>query len=252
MPNQRILVVEDEEPWVELLKAWFQMAGYANVEYATTGYMALEMAVQRPPEVFLMDLVLPDQSGLEVCQKIRAMPALSRVPVVVFTQHSKEKILGLQSGADYFVNKSEKPHELLATLEAVFRRREKDEGITQRGDLSLRAQDRAVLWKGGVAATLTPKMFIMFHVLVERSPQPVSRLDIFRLTEGGREPTLSRALDVMLNRLKKLLPLHIGNRIVNVKNFGYVFVESPSETTMPPYKPPPQVPPPQVPPPPKA
>ncbi len=234
MPSHRILVVEDESSWIELLKVWFQMAGYTNVEYASTGFLALEMAVQNPPECVLMDLVLPDQSGLEVCQKIRAMPVLNRVPVVVFTQHRKEKILGLQSGADYFVSKSDKPHELLATLEAVFRRREKDEGVMQKGDLSLRAQDRQVRWKGELVATLTPKMFIMFHVLVERSPTPVSRPDLFRLTEGGREPTLSRALDVMLNRLKKLLPAHISNRIVNVKNFGYVFIESVAETTIPP------------------
>lgn len=228
MPNYRILVVEDEPAWAELLRAWFEIAGYKNVEYADTGTKAIEMAVQVPPDCILLDLVLPDQSGLEVCQKLRAMPLLRGVPVILFTQHSKEKVLGLQSGADYFVSKTEKPHELLATLEAAFRRKEKDEGLLERGELQLRSTERQVYWKGELVATLTPKMFILFHVLVERSPQPVSRPDIFRLVEGVREPTLSRALDVMLNRLRKVLPPELSARIVNVKNFGYVFLDQAS------------------------
>ncbi len=228
MPGYRILVVEDEPSWVELLKVWFKMAGYPNVEYADTGFKAIEMAVQVPPDAILLDLVLPDQSGLELCQKLRAMPLLSRVPVVLFTQHSKERVLGLQSGADYFVGKSEKPHELLATLDAAFRRKEKDAGVLERGELQLRSTERQIYWKGELVATLTPKMFILFHVLVERGPQPVSRPDLFRLVEGLREPTLSRALDVMLNRLRKAIPADLAARIVNVKNFGYVFLDNPS------------------------
>lgn len=228
MPGYRILVVEDEPSWVELLKVWFKMAGYANIEYADTGFKAIELAVQVPPDAILLDLVLPDQSGLELCQKLRAMPLLSRVPVVLFTQHSKERVLGLQSGADYFVSKSEKPHELLATLDAAFRRKEKDAGVLERGELQLRSTERQVYWKGELVATLTPKMFILFHVLVERGPQPVSRPDLFRLVEGLREPTLSRALDVMLNRLRKAIPAELAARIVNVKNFGYVFLDNPS------------------------
>ena len=148
MPGYRILVVEDEPSWVELLKVWFKMAGYANVEYADTGFKAIEMAVQVPPDAILLDLVLPDQSGLELCQKLRAMPLLSRIPVVLFTQHSKERVLGLQSGADYFVGKSEKPHELLATLDAAFRRKEKDAGVLERGELQLRSTERQIYWKG--------------------------------------------------------------------------------------------------------
>ncbi len=70
-------------------------------------------------------------------------------------------------------------------------------------------------------------MFTLFYVLVERSPQPVARADLFRLVEGGEDPGLSRALDVMLNRLRKALPQALGARLVNVKNFGYVFLANP-------------------------
>jgi DNA-binding response OmpR family regulator len=188
-----------------------------------TGAKALEMAVQVHPDCFVLDLVLPDQSGLEVCQKLRAMPDLCRVPVILLTAHKSERVLGLQSGADYFVGKTGQPHELLATLEAVFRRLDKEEGLLTRDDLSLRSYDREVIWKGSRVTVLSPKMFVLLHVLVERSPTPVSRADLFRLVEGSEDPGLSRALDVMLNRLRKALPEELAGRIVNVKNFGYVY-----------------------------
>lgn len=234
MASERILVVEDEPSWVDLLKVWFEQAGYTNVEYASSGREGLEAAVQRPPECILLDLVLPDQSGMELCQKLKARPDLGRVPIILFTGHKREKVLGLQNGADYFVDKSEKPHELLATLEAVFRRRQKEEGVLSRGELMLKSQDRHVHWKSELVATLPPKMFNLFHVLVERSPQPVSRLDLYRLVEGVENPGLSRALDVMLNRLRKALPAELSGRIVNVKNYGYVFMDNPPPSQPPP------------------
>jgi len=224
VPSERILVIEDEPAWIELLKVWFAQSGYSNVEYAMTGISALEMASQRPPDCILLDLVLPDQSGMEVCQKLRTLPSLARVPVILFTGHKKEKVLGLQNGADYFVDKTEKPHELMATLDAAFRRRKQEAGILQRGDLVLKSQDRQVYWKNQLAATLTPKMFVLLHVLVEGGPQPISRADLYRLVEGTENPGLSRALDVLLNRLKKALPNEIASKIVNVKNYGYVFL----------------------------
>lgn len=225
MGGQRILIVEDELMWVELVLHWLKQAGYTNAQYATTGNQALEIAASSPPDCVLLDLVLPDQSGTEVCRKLRALPALGRVPVVLFTGHKREKVLGLQSGADYFVEKEERPHELLATLEAVFRRKALEEGTLTRGELTLKSQERKVFWREAAALQLPPKMYTLFHVLVQHSPQPVSRGDLYRLVEGVEEPGLSRALDVMLNRLRKALPEELSQRIVNVKNFGYVFLE---------------------------
>lgn len=229
MPGQRILVIEDEILWVDLLKAWFEQAGFTNVEYAMTGREGLEIAVQRPPDCILLDLVLPDQSGMEVCQKLRSRPDLSRVPVVLFTGHKRERVMGLQNGADYFVEKTDQPHELLATLEAAFRRSQSQEGVLLRDDIRLDSRSRDVHWKTSLCATLSPKMFTLLHILVERSPQPVSRNDLYRLVEGVENPGLSRALDVMLNRLRKSLPKDLAGKIVNVKNFGYVFLAEPTK-----------------------
>lgn len=226
MGAERILVVDDEPSWSSLVEVWLRRAGYTNVVTAGTGSQALASAQAQAPECILLDLVLPDQSGLELCQKLRSLPALARVPVVLLTAHKRERVLGLQNGADYFVSKSEQPHELLATVEAVFRRKKQEEGLLARGELALRSSDRSVTWRGGVAARLTPKMFALLYALVQRSPQPVSRDELYRLVEGKENPGLSRALDVMLNRLRKALPPDLSCRIVNVKNFGYVFLET--------------------------
>ena len=229
MRQERILVVDDEPGWVSLVEHWLSQAGYANVESAANGSAGLEAAELDPPACIILDLVLPDQSGLEVCQKLRSLPALSRTPVILLTAHKKEKVLGLQCGADYFLGKSERPEELLATLNAALRRKQMEEGSLSRGELTIKSQDRLVLWKGEPAANLTPKMFVLLHVLVQRSPQPVSRAELYRLVEGVENPGLSRALDVMLNRLRKALPAEVGKLIVNVKGFGYVFLENPAQ-----------------------
>ncbi len=218
-------MVEDDTGWIELLKLWFAGAGYSQVEYAVTGAQALEMGVQRKPDCVLLDFGLPDQNGCEVCAKMRAIPDLARVPVVMFTAHGREKVLGLENGADYFVGKSESSRELMATLDALFKRAQHALGVLNHGEVSLRAEDRQVLWKNQPVAALTPKAFALFHILVERGPQPVSREDLYRMVEGVENPGLSRALDVMLNRLKKVLPKELAERIVNVKNFGYCFLE---------------------------
>lgn len=223
--TERILVVEDLVYWIELLKIWFEAAGYTEVEYAVTGALALEAAVQRKPDCILLDFVLPDQNGSEVCAKLKAIPNLARVPVVLFTAHGREKLLGLENGVDYFVGKSDKPRELMTTLDAVFKRARQEPGVLTHGDLSLHSEDRRVFWRAAPVASLSPKAFALFHILVERGPQPVSREDLFRMVEGVENPGLSRALDVMLNRLKKSLPKEISDRIMNVKNFGYCFLK---------------------------
>jgi len=127
-------VVEDDAGWIELLKLWFPAAGYTAVEYAVTGAQALEAAVQRKPDCVLLDFGLPDQNGCEVCSKLRAIPALTRVPVVMFTAHGREKVLGLENGADYFVGKTDSSRELMATLGALFKRAKQEPGVLAHGE----------------------------------------------------------------------------------------------------------------------
>jgi DNA-binding response OmpR family regulator len=227
MPSGSILMIEDNPDWIELVKLWLAKAGYKRLETAMTGAAGLELAGRSAPDCVLLDIGLPDQNGFEVLSKLKALPSLARVPVVLLTALKHERVKGLESGADYFVAKSEDPKELLAVIDAVMRRRLGEEGAFTRCGVTLLAAKREVVWRGA-STTLTPKAFALLHVLVERCPQPVSRADLYRLVEGVEDPGLSRALDVMLNRLRKSLPADLGARITAVKSFGYVFLDGES------------------------
>jgi len=226
--TRRILVVEDYQPWIELLEVWLKHAGYQELYFAKTGGDAVELARKSLPDCILLDLGLPDIDGMEVCKIVRSIPALGRTPVVMITSHRKDKIMGLEYGADYFVQKSENPAELLATLRAVFRRRELDLDIFRKGDIVLQLETRKVFCRELQVATLTPKTFELFHILIERSPEPVHKDVLFTAVEGKQKPELSRALDIMMNRLRKALPVALQKRIHAVKGFGYVYI-SPDE-----------------------
>ncbi|MFA5141274.1 MAG: response regulator transcription factor [Elusimicrobiota bacterium] len=229
MAGLKILVVEDFEPWVELFKVWLNHAGYQEIYVARTGAAAVELARKALPDCILLDLVLPDMDGGEVCMMVRSIPALGRTPIIMVTAHRKDKIQGLESGADYFVQKSENPAELLATLRAVFRRRELDRDIVRKGDVSVNLETRKVYFRDLEVATLTPKTFELFYVLLERSPEPVHKDLLFSAVEGKRKPELSRALDILMNRMRKALPVVLQRRIKAVKGFGYVYVPLSSE-----------------------
>ena len=220
---RRLLVVDDEENWQDLLSAWLEAAGYALAR-AFTGREALKAAREAPPDAVLLDYGLPDITGLEVCRQLRALPATRSIPIVIISAQTKEKVALLQGGADYFVPKSENPAELMAVLEAVFRRRDMDRGVLSLGDLTLDPGTRSVLVKDQPAAVLTPKLFELFRTLVLRSPEPLSREELFRLLEGSDDMGASRALDILLNRLRKALPEDLAGRIKNVKGFGYLYL----------------------------
>src|SRR5262249_34721989 len=147
------------------------------------------------------------------CRALRASASCRTVPIVLMTAHNKDKVSGLQSGADYFVQKADKPDELLAILQALFRRRQMDAGIVAVGDLSLNPKERAVFREEEFLANLSPKTFDLLYVLVQQSPSPVSKEDLFRRLEGREEIGVSRALDLLLNRLRKAIGGGIADRI---------------------------------------
>lgn len=224
MMAQKILIVDDNEDWNALVQLWLKNAGYQDLFIAGNGADAVALARKALPDCILLDLVLPDIDGLEVCKTIRSIPALGKTPIVMLTAHRKDKIMGLEYGADYFVQKSENPAELLATLRAVFRRRELDSNVYRKEDVSLNMESREVFFHDVHVVTLTPKTFELFYCLLERSPEPVHKDLLFSAVEGKKKPELSRALDILMNRLRKSLPVLLQRRIKAVKGFGYVYI----------------------------
>jgi len=219
-----ILVVEDDDDWQQLVRLWLKGARYADVRFASSGKQALKLAKSRPPDCVILDLHLTDSEGTEVIKKLRALPETASVPILMMTSYSAEKANSLRSGADYFIAKSPNGEELLATLEALFRRRDMDSRLTRRGDLAYRHDTREVYFGDAPGVALTPKTFQLFVTLVERAPAPVGRDELFEMVENREDPSLSRALDIAVNRLRKALPAEVGRRIRAVRGFGYAYV----------------------------
>jgi two-component system KDP operon response regulator KdpE len=161
----RVLVVDDEPQIVRGLKVILTNAGY-RVEEATTKREALDAVSVRPPDAIVLDLVLPDGDGIEVCTKIRRW---SQVPVVVLSAVGDEhqKVRALDAGADDYVTKPFGSEELLARMRAVLRRRsEEGDSKVRAADLEIDLADRSVR-RGGEEIHLTPIEFDLLSKLAE-------------------------------------------------------------------------------------
>lgn len=218
-----ILIVDDEPSFIEFLSYTLEKAGY-KILTASDGGKAVETARTLKPDCVVLDYMLPDQTGIEVCKELRAIHFLRTIPVIMLTGQSRDKVGILRSGADHFLIKSEDTSELLATLTAVFRRQEMMLGILRSRDIILNPQERQVYHNDKIVAVLTPKPFSLFYILVERCPQPVSKEELFKTIENLDEPGVSRALDVLVNRLRNALGEELASRIHSVKGYGYAFV----------------------------
>lgn len=221
--NKTILLVDDDPAFVELLANLLEKEGYQTLK-AYTGGEALESADKLKPDCMVLDYMLPDQTGIEVCKTIRSIHHLKTMPVIILTGHSRDKVGILKSGADHFLTKSEDTSELLATLIAVLRRQEMVLGILRSRDVTLNPQERQVFLGDRLVTVLTPKTFSLFYTLVERSPQAVSKEELFKILEDLDEPGVSRALDVLINRLRNALGEELASMIHSVKGYGYTFV----------------------------
>ncbi|MFH1619085.1 MAG: response regulator transcription factor [bacterium] len=223
MDNKTILLVDDDQSYLEMMARRLENDGY-HILQALEGDKALELAKSAKPDCIILDYMMPGKNGLEVCRDIRSIYYLRSVPIIILTGHSRDKVGILMSGADYFLSKSGDTSELMATLTAVFRRQEMVLGILRSGDLTLNPTDRKIFRDGQHLADLTPKTFTLLYTLVERSPQAVSKEELFRILEGDMAPEISRALDVLVNRLRKAVGTDIASRIHSVKGYGYTYL----------------------------
>ena len=178
----RVLVVDDEPQIVRGLRVILTNAGY-RVEEATTKQEALDAVSVRPPDAIVLDLVLPDGDGIEVCTDIRRW---SQVPIVVLSAvgDERQKVRALDAGADDYVTKPFGSEELLARIRAVLRRRS-DEGdaAVRLGDLEIDLADRAVS-RGGKEIHLTPIEFDLLSKLAEHPGRLVTHRQLLHEVWG--------------------------------------------------------------------
>lgn len=224
MAKERILVVEDEEDILELIRYNLQKEGY-TVTGATSGEEALVCVKSGMPDLVLLDLMLPGVNGLDVCRQLRQDPASSHVPIIIVTAKDEESdiVLGLELGADDYVAKPFSPKVLLARVRAVLRRRARpasdDKTVLRVHDLLIDPGRHQVSVKGE-PVELTATEFRVLHLLARKPGWVFTRTRIVDAVHGDEYPVTDRSVDVQIVGLRKKLGSE-GHCIETVRGVGY-------------------------------
>lgn len=228
--GKRVLVVDDEEDLVELLRINLVQAGY-EVEIAYSGAVALEKLENSPPELLILDLMLPDVSGLEVCRHVRADKKLAGLPIIMLTAKADEvdRIVGFELGADDYVTKPFSPRELILRVRALLRRSEKpsSEQVSELIEKKCIQLDlgRHRCLVAGQEVVLTAKEFRLLEVLMSRCGRVQSRESLLQVVWGQDINVTNRTIDTHLKRLREKLGPEGADLIETVRGVGYRFTE---------------------------
>jgi DNA-binding response OmpR family regulator len=227
--KQKILVVDDDRMTVDLVKLYLERGGFAVLQ-AYDGREALEQARTATPDLVILDLMLPQVDGLDVCHMLREH---SRVPIIMLTARTTEadKLVGLNLGADDYVTKPFSPHELVARVRAVLRRMIPESGrppVVRFGDVVMDVVKREVR-RGGALVHLTAMQFDLLATLVGEPGRAFSRLDLMERAFGWDYDGLERTIDAHIKNLRKKIEPdpRQPTYIVTVQGFGYKFVPPP-------------------------
>lgn len=227
MAKEHILVVEDDEAIMELIVYNLEKAKY-NVSQAESGEDALRVVADRKPDLILLDLMLPEIDGLEVCKRIRSGDA-QNISIIMVTANGEESdvVLGLELGADDYVTKPFKPKELVARVRAVLRRAARTADIPQPSDaiiiqgLEINPGRREVRYEG-TQVDLTYTEFEILLFLVRHPGWVYTRYQIVDAIRGESYPVTDRSVDVQIVGLRK--KLGAGGRLIEtVRGIGYRF-----------------------------
>ncbi len=227
MPTH-ILIVEDDPDIAELVARYLEKAGYVT-ERAATGRDALTIIGVRPPDLLVLDLMLPHVDGLEVCRAVRASDRTAAIPIIMLTARAEEseRIVGLELGADDYLAKPFSPNELVARVRALLRRAQRGAaaaearkaGTLSYGPIALDAE-RHVVSSGGEDVTLTAKEFLLLEYLMQHRGRVLSRDVLLTDVWGYRYTGGTRTVDVHVRRLSEKLQI-LADGLVTVKQFGY-------------------------------
>lgn len=226
--RSKILVVDDEPEAVELLEFNLKQAGF-DVATAADGAEALKKARASLPGLILLDLMLPEVDGLEVCKMLRRDPATAAIPVVMVTAKAAEidRILGLELGADDYVTKPFSPRELVLRIKNILQRGRPVDGANESlkfGDLVIDNPRHLVTWKGK-PVDLTATEFKLLTVLAQRRGRVQSRDQLLRDVWEYNSLVDTRTVDTHMRRLReKLGPA--ARYLDTVRGVGYRFVEA--------------------------
>jgi len=224
MSRERLLVVDDEEDILELLKYNLEREGYSVVT-AQSGEEAVELAAQTSPDLILLDLMLPGINGLEVCRILGRGERTSSIPIIILTARAEEAdiVAGLELGADDYVSKPFSPRVVTARVRSVLRRGRRTSGddsrVLEAGDVRIDVERHAV--KVGVAdIDLTATEFDVLLFLTRHRGWVFTRDQIIDAVKGTDYPVTDRSVDVQIVGLRRKLGV-AGTMIETVRGVGY-------------------------------
>lgn len=229
-----ILVVDDDAEIRTLLQRYLREQGFRVRIAQDKAECRAELARARP-DLIVLDVMLPDGSGLEICRALSDQTP--KIPVILLTALREEidRIVGLELGADDYLGKPFNPRELVARIKAVLRRSAPDAGPPPEaeeyrlGDITVAVAQRRVTDGRGAEIELTSAEFDLFHVFLERPGRVLSRDLLLDLTRGRDHDPLDRSIDVLMSRLRRKLSAAVAVPVFKtVRNGGYQLVLSPS------------------------
>jgi DNA-binding response OmpR family regulator len=222
-----VLVVEDEATTRNMLKTALEANGH-DVLLADAAAAGLHLFSQRKPDMVILDVNLPDGSGMDVCRKIRENKALGSVPIIMLTgQAQKEsKLEGFSAGADQYLVKPLPPDELLMWVEALFRRQSfyaSEDKQVQVGDLHIDLDARLVRFGDKSLSDLTTREFDLLYFIVKRRPKIVTRQVI--VDHLWKTVAKDHLVDSHMSNLRRKLPAGLADKILTVPGQGFRYLE---------------------------
>jgi len=224
MEDRKILIIEDEKPIADILKYSFEKEGF-QVQCAHTGSEGFSYACQEAPDLVLLDWMLPDISGVDVC---RMLTERYRIPIIMLTARGtvEDKLYGLESGADDYITKPFDLREVVARVRTILRRFDKAQG-TDTGDqlvcgsLTISEREHSV-YRDGVLLSLTPKEYELLICFLKHPRQVFTRTALLDQIWGYDFAGDTRTVDIHVQRIRKKAGLE--DSLVTVFGVGYKYV----------------------------
>jgi DNA-binding response OmpR family regulator len=230
MTSQHVLIVDDERKLVHGLVGYFRQAGFETLT-AYDGRSALELAQRDSPDLIVLDLMLPELDGMEVCRQLRRTSA---VPIIMLTARVEEAdmLRGLELGADDYITKPFSPREVVARARAVLRRAGAAPAsavLLRGGNLTLDI-NRRHLQVGGQPVELTPTEFDLLVVLMRNAGRPLTRAQLLDAAQGEAYAGYERTIDAHIKNLRRKIEADPASprAIVTVFGVGYKFADTPA------------------------
>jgi two-component system alkaline phosphatase synthesis response regulator PhoP len=223
----KILIVDDEPDILEFIGYNLKKEGY-NIYTASTGKEGIEVSRKHQPDLILLDIMLPEMDGIEVCEEIRKVPSLSRTTIAFLTARGEDysQIAGFEAGGDDYITKPVKIKVLTSRIRALLKRShvladDEKEPVSNISDDIVLDRERFIVLKKGKELILPKKEFELLNLLISKPGKVFTREEIFHDVWGDKIIVGDRTIDVHIRKLREKIGDHF---IQTVKGVGYKFV----------------------------